>query len=262
MPATETSRQSAARALKTWIACGAIACGGAFPIAAHAGPADYIYVPTVEYGEREVDVKYGLAAPAPGNPGAYGASLGLGYGATEHWFTEVYLKQERYGSQNANVAEFENKFQLTDTGEYPVDVGLITEVEAPLSKAAAWEVTAGPLLQTEFGRVQLNGNMLFSRAFQKPDERGVPYTTNMSYQWQAKYRWQPAFEYGLQGIGGMGQWNNWSTQANQSHMAGPAVMGRVRLGGRNVIQYNAGWLLRASRNAPSNTFRMQVEYEF
>ena len=63
-----------------------------------------------------------------------GASIGYGYGAKEYWFTEVYLKQERDSeAEIANIAEWENKFQLTDTGEYPVDVGLITELEAPLS---------------------------------------------------------------------------------------------------------------------------------
>lgn len=228
---------------------------------ARANPADYIYMPTVEYGEREIDVKYGAASPTPGNSSAQGASIGLGYGAGEHWFTEIYLKQERLGNQSVNLAEFENKFQLTETGEYPVDLGFITEVEAPLSANAPWEINLGPLLQTEVGRVQLNGNLLFQRAFRGPDE-GVPYVTNFNYQWQAKYRAQQNLEYGLQGIGSMGQWNNWGRQANQSHLAGPAVMGKFLLGGRQAIQYNAAWLLKASRNAPNNTFRMQVEYEF
>ncbi len=228
---------------------------------ARANPADYIYMPTVEYGEREIDVKYGAASPTPGNPSAQGASIGLGYGAGEHWFTEIYLKQERLGNQSVNLAEFENKFQLTETGEYPVDLGFITEVEAPLSANAPWEINLGPLLQTDVGRVQLNGNLLFQRAFHGPDE-GVPYVTNFNYQWQVKYRAQQKLEYGLQGIGSMGQWNNWGSQANQSHLAGPAVMGKFLLGGRQAIQYNAAWLLKASRNAPNNTFRMQVEYEF
>lgn len=240
------------------IVCAAILAGGG----AYANPADYVYMPTVEYGERELDVKYGAASPTPGNSAAQGASIGLGYGAGEHWFTEVYLKQERLGNQSANVAEWENKFQLTETGEYPLDVGLITEIEAPLSANAPWEINAGPLLQMESGKVQLNGNLLFQRAFGKPDEHGVPYTTNLGYQWQAKYRSQQTLEFGLQGIGGMGKWNNWGTQSSQSHLAGPAVMGKFLLGGRQAIQYNAAWLLKTSRAAPSNTFRIQVEYEF
>lgn len=226
-----------------------------------AGPADYVYTPAVEYGEREIDFKYGAATPPAGNR-AQVASLGFGYGAKEYWFTEVYLKQERNGSDIANLAEWENKFQLTDTGEYPVDVGLITELEAPLSANAPWEFKLGPLFQTEFGKLQLNGNLLFERAFGKADESGVPYSTNFSYQWQAKYRWRPVLEFGLQGFGDMGKWNDWDKQADQNHRIGPAVFGKFALGDRQAIRYNAAWLLGASNAAPDHTFRMQVEYEF
>ena len=228
---------------------------------AFAGPADYVYTPTVEYGEREIDFKYGSFRQKDGAP-AQGASIGVGYGAKEYWFTEVYLKQEQIGNQIANLAEWENKFQLTETGRYPVDAGLITELEAPLSSNAPWELKLGPLLQTEFGKLQLNGNLLFERAFGKADESGVPYSTNFSYQWQAKYRWLPQFEFGLQGFGEMGKWDQWATAVERSHRVGPAVFGKLPLGGRRAIRYNAAWLLGASTAAPDHTFRMQVEYEF
>ncbi len=108
---------------------------------AFAGAADYVYTPAVEYGEREIDFKAGATSPVDGNR-SQAASIGYGYGATEYWFTEVYLKQEREGGGIANIAEWENKFQLTDTGEYPVDVGLITELEAPLSARHAVGIQA------------------------------------------------------------------------------------------------------------------------
>jgi hypothetical protein len=233
-----------------------------FASAAWANPADYIFLPAVEYGEREVDVKTGTATPKPGNPGAQGASIGLGYGASEHWFTEIYLKQERSAGQPSNLAEWENKFQLTETGQYPVDLGLVTEIEAPLSANASWEIAAGPLLQTDFGKLQLNGNLIFRHSYGQPDETGTPFSTNLGYQWQVKYRWQSALEYGLQGLGGMGTWDRWGNQSNQSHLAGPAIMGKLPLGGRQYIRYNAAWLIGISRIAPKNTFRAQIEYEF
>jgi hypothetical protein len=228
---------------------------------AFAGAADYVYTPAVEYGEREVDFKFGATSPLAGNR-AQGASIGFGYGAKEYWFTEVYLKQERDGSAVANIAEWENKFQLTETGQYPVDAGLITELEAPLSTNAPWEFKFGPLFQTEFGKLQLNGNLLFERAFGKSDESGVPYSTIFSYQWQAKYRWQSVLEFGVQSFGDMGKWNDWNKQADQDHRIGPAIFGKLPLGNRQAIAYNAAWLLGASSAAPNHTFRMQVEYEF
>jgi len=226
-----------------------------------AGAADYVYTPAVEYGEREIDFKIGATSPLAGNR-AQGASIGFGYGAKEYWFTEIYLKQERNGSTVANLAEWENKFQLTDTGKYPVDVGLITELEAPLSANAPWEFKLGPLFQTEFGKFQWNGNLLFERAFGKADENGVHYSTNFSYQWQAKYRWQPILEFGLQGFGDMGKWNDWNKQIDQIHRVGPAVFGKFALGNRRAIRYNAAWLIGSNNAAPDHTFRMQIEYEF
>ena len=241
-------------ALLIWL--GLINAGGAF-----ASPADYVYTPIVEYGEKEIDFKYGTARQKDSTL-SQAASIGFGYGAKEYWFTEIYLKQEKNGDQITNIAEWENKFQLTETGKYALDMGLITELEAPLSGDVPREFKFGPLFQTEFGNLQLNGNLLFERAFGKTDEDGVPYATNFSYQWQAKYRWQEAFEYGLQGMGELGKWNAWDKSADQIHSAGPAVFGKVQLGNRQAIRYNAAWLLGTSSAAPGHTFRMQLEYEF
>lgn len=228
---------------------------------ASAGAADYVYTPAVEYGEREIDIKYGATSPQAGNR-AQVASVGFGYGAREYWFTELYLKQERSGGTVTNLAEWENKFQLTDTGEYPVDIGLVTELEAPLSASAPWEIKLGGLLQTEFGKLQLNANLLFERAFGKADESGVPHVTNLGYQWQAKYRWQPTLEFGVQGLGDLGKWDDWSKPADQSHRIGPALFGKFALGNRQAIRYNAAWLRGTNTATPDHTFRMQVEYEF
>ena len=58
-----------------------------------AGPADYVFTPIVEAGEKEVDFKYGTAK-APDGTRKTVYSLGFGYGATDYWFTELYLKRE------------------------------------------------------------------------------------------------------------------------------------------------------------------------
>jgi hypothetical protein len=232
-----------------------------YPALVFANPADYVYTPIVEYGEREIDLKYGHASPL-GGTNDFGGSIGFGYGANKSWFTEVYLKQAREGGSSSTIAEWENKFQMTETGEYPVDAGFITEVEAPISGDAPWELRVGPLLQTEFGRLQLNGNLLLERALGPADKNGEPYNTSFSYQVQAKYRWRQAFEIGLQGFGAMGKWDQWDKQDAQDHRFGPAAFGKLVLAPHQVIRYNAAWLLGASKAAPNHVFRLQVEYEF
>ncbi len=227
-----------------------------------AGPADYIFLPSVEYGEREIDFKTG-SARQPGGERLSAASLGFGYGATEWWFTETYLKYQKQGGDGVRLdaLEWENKFQLTETGKYPVDMGLITEIEVPRDSSAGYEFKMGPLLQTDFDKLQLNGNLLFERKF-GGDDQDMPHNTEIGYQWQVKYRWQPAFEFGLQGFGEMGKWNDWDPASAQNHRLGPAVFGKIGLEGRQAIKYNAAWLHGVSGAAPDDTLRAQIEYEF
>jgi hypothetical protein len=229
---------------------------------AFAGTADYVYTPTVEYGERELDFKFGTGTP-PGGERQTVSSMGFGYGATEYWFTELYLKREVEGmSSDVTLAEWENKFQLLETGKYPIEMGIITEIEAPVSVSGPWEAKIGPLFQTEFGKLQLNANALFERKF-STDDSGIQYPTEFLYQWQLKYRLQTEFEFGAQGFGSLGEWDSWvGSKVEEGHSVGPAIFGKFNLGNRQIIKYNAAWLAGTGVTTPENTFRMQIEYEF
>ena len=66
---------------------------------ASADPNDYVFMPAVDYGERELDFKYGVAGKKD-EPTAQAASFGFGYGLKEWWFTEFYLKGTREGSRS------------------------------------------------------------------------------------------------------------------------------------------------------------------
>jgi hypothetical protein len=229
------------------------------PLRGHAAPADYVFLPAVEYGEKEINFKMGTARKG-GDPRSSAASIGYGYGAKPWWFTELYLKgaRENNGSSKYDALEWENKFQLTETGKYPVDVGFLLEVERPGAHSEGWEAKWGPLFQTEFGKIQLNANMLFERHYRTT----ALSQTELLYQWQAKYRWLREFEFGLQGFGEMGKWDHWSGADNRTDRLGPAVFGKLPLGERRAIRYNAAWLIGAAKASPEHTFRMQVEYEF
>lgn len=228
----------------------------------NAGPADYVYLPTVEYGEREIDFKFGTGTPADGDKKTV-TSLGFGYGATEYWFTEFYFKREVEGSSSdVTLAEWENKFQLLETGKYPIELGLITEIEAPISVSGLWEAKIGPLFQTEFGKLQLNANFIFERKYSS-NGSGEQYPTEALYQWQIKYRLQPEFEFGAQGFGALGEWGAWlNTKVEENHSVGPAVFGKVSLGNRQVIKYNTALLIGTGTGVAERTLRLQAEYEF
>lgn len=226
---------------------------------AQAGPSDYVHTPIVEYGEHEIELKGGRARLGNGSQEqAYAASYGVG--VTPWWFTEGYVKFEGATGQptKAEAVEWENVFQLTETGKYAADFGLLLEIERPRDHAEGYELTFGPLVQTEIGRLQLNGNVLFQHHVRASE----PSETEMHYEWQVKYRWLPAFEPGLQGFGELGKWDHWAPSSEQSHVFGPALFGKVGLGAHHALRYDAAILFAASAAAPDRTLRFRIEYEY
>jgi hypothetical protein len=225
---------------------------------ARGGAADYVFTPIVEFGEREIDFKFGSSSFG-GAGSSQAGSLGLGFGVKPWWFTEGYAKfKHEDGRTFLDAFEWENKFQLVESGKYPVDLGWLLEIERPQDRSEGYELKTGALLQSDVGRVQLNANILIERVFDSAGSNG----TELGYQLQAKYRWRPAFEFGAQALGEVGDWTRWAPSSEQNHRWGPAVFGKVSLGGRKAIRYNAGLLLGLARASPDTTFRAQLEYEF
>ena len=230
------------------------------PRLAAAEPSDYVATPIVVKGEREIDVKAGSARGRDGRRENM-SSLGLGWGATERWFTELYAVWHKTPGQNQSFDawEWENKVQLTETGKYPVDVGFLLEVERPANRSEGYKYRWGPLLQADIGtHVQANLNLLLEKYIRGINDGDA----ELGYQWQLKYRWRPELEFGLQGFGDVGPWDSWEASPRQPHGTGPALFGRIGVGGRQVINWNAGLLLGVTNGSPRDTVRVQAEYEF
>lgn len=226
---------------------------------AHAAPNDYVRTPAVVEGEREVDFKWGAARLRDGSS-ATATSLGLGLGVTSSWFTELYGKWHREpGSAGGFDAwEWENRFQVLETGRYPIDLGFLLEIERPKARAEGYELTYGPLLQSEWNAWQGNLNVLFQRHVRASET----FDTELLYQWQAKYRGAQAIEWGVQGFGSVGQWDHWSPSPEQQHQLGPALFGKVRVGAGKAISYNAALLFGVTHATPRSALRVQAEFEF
>jgi len=215
-----------------------------------AGPADYIQTPIVEEGEKEIELKYGDARDG-GKSIERVYTVGVGYGVNSRWFTELYAKYKRVDGE-ANVFdawEWENKFQITETGKYPVDVGVLFEIERPRDHDEGWEVKVGPLFQTEFGKVQINANVLFEKHFKA--EGDVEKEWETLGQLQVKYRLSQPFEFGAQVF----------TEEHEAK-AGPAIFGKMPIGGHTAVKYNVAWLKGLNDDTANHTLRAQLELEF
>ncbi|AYH46102.1 hypothetical protein [Azoarcus sp. DN11] len=226
---------------------------------AHAGPADYIFMPHVEYGEHEIELKAGSTRDH-GKEQNTGVIVGYGQGVTPWWFTEVNVGFEREPGHalKYEAFEWENVFQLTEPGKYPIDVGVLTEIERPRNHAEGWELKLGLLTQKDFGKVQVNFNVLTERHFDAAEKS----VTELGYQWQVKYRLVPAFEYGLQGMGEVGKLDKWDSWHEQKHKVGPAIFGKLPLGGHQALKYDVGFLFGMTDATPDHTLRTKLEYEF
>ena len=241
------------------LALGAAACLALGSSARAAEPSDYVLMPGVVYGERAIDMKFGSFS-GPGPRDSAGSVAGE-YSPTNWWVTELYadFASDSLAASRFDGIEWENRFQLTEPGEYAIDWGSVIELEKPHAAGSGWNLTLGPLLQGQLAdRIQWNFNPLLSRNLGGP----AGAATDVAYQLQLKYRLRQTFEYGLQGFGDLGPWYHWSPLQQQTHRLGPAVFGRIALGGRRSLYYNAGWLFGLVPGAPSDTVRAQLEYEF
>ena len=231
---------------------------------AHAGPDEYVYPARVEAGEREIDIKFGTRSMKDGTQNKSAGSIGLGYGVNDFWFTEVYLKYARAAGSSTefDAIEWENRFQLTETGKYPVDVGFLFEAERPQDRAEGYEFKFGPLFQADIGKTEWNANFLLKRNY-KAD---TPSGTQAYYQLQGRYLWSREFSFGFQGFGDLGKIDSIAPSSLQGHRFGPAVFGKIPLDGRQYLKYNAAYLIGKTRISDDayvgNTFRVQLEYEF
>jgi hypothetical protein len=229
------------------------------PCVRAAEPSDYVLLPSVVYGERAIDLKAGsFSGPGPRNSAG---SVAFEYSPTNYWVTELYAAFARSGGMGTkfDAIEWENRFQFTEPGEYAIDWGGVIEIEKPHEAGSGWNLTLGPLIQGELAdRFQWNFNPLLSRNLGGPTGAA----TLMGYQAQLKFRYRQSFEFGVQGFGDLGPWYHWSSLEQQTHRMGPAIFGKIPLGGRRIVYYNAGWLFGLVRGAPSDTVRAQIEIEF
>ncbi|MBC7941753.1 MAG: hypothetical protein H7Z19_18695, partial [Chitinophagaceae bacterium] len=148
---------------------------------------------------------------------------------------------------------------LLTQGELPVDVALHTQLVRNRLGDRETVIEFGPVLQTDLGRTQLNANLFFERTLAS---RSAADPTQLKYQWQARYRWMPGVHFGAQGFGELGAWDDWSPRQAQSHRAGPAVFGSLRLNEREEVKLQAAWLMGKTYGRRGHMFSTRLAYDF
>lgn len=230
----------------------------ALPAWALADPGYYLVTVYENEGEASVDFRY-WTVRQPGEPLTVWPEVGVGYGVTKRWYTEVFLSAigPTFTNTSASSLNWQNDYLLTQ-GQYPFDLAIHTNLVQNREGRSGTVLEFGPVLQTDVGRTQLNANLIFERTLRAD----VPRNTKLKYQWQAKYRWRPALHFGVQGFGELGDWDHWAPGSQQSHRLGPMIAGTFRLGDGHALKYTAAYLVGSVYGSRGDMLSVRLQYLF
>lgn len=221
-----------------------------------------VYSPYIEKGEVEIEYKgYRTFDSDSTKDNTQKNSVSLGYGVTDFWATEIggAWKKSPGGSTLFDATEWENRFQLTERGEYFVDWGLLVEYEHVRDRRNdADEFAIGPIIAKDIGKTTNIVNVIFERQLGANRDGGV----GVTYRFQSRWRLDPAFEPAIEAFGELGPVNNLNSPNAQEHLLGPAIQGAIQvpaLGGK--IKYNVGYLFGLTSESPQGMLKTVLEYE-
>jgi len=212
--------------------------------AAQAG-VDKVYDPYVYQGELEIEAR---GIHKFDDEDEHKVKLGVGYGVTSFWFIEGYaiFEQESGESGDIEALELENKFQLTEQGQYWIDIGVLTELEKVVDEDV-WEFKAGPLFQKQIKDWVFTGNFLMEKKFGSDNtEDGVELLGAAQLKYRLSQSLEPAVEY---------------YGDKETHAIGPVLLGKNHLG-KTPVKWELGVLKGLNDDTADINFRWLLELEF
>ncbi len=219
-----------------------------------------VYSPYVEQGEWELEFRADHSVDDDdAKDGAEAFVYELGYSPTARWHTAVFFKSKRAPAESHELTEFvwENIFQLTEPGEYWLDLGAYIEYAKGLTRsdehALEWKVLA----EKAVSNWVFTANPIFVQHFTDNDDPGVGF----EYAWGTHYRLRPEFEPGFEAFGDIGELTHANALAEQEHFIGPNVRGKFKLNNTSKIVYNLGYLFGLTDEASDGAAKFQLEYE-
>ncbi|MCX4191202.1 hypothetical protein [Methylophaga sp. OBS1] len=202
---------------------------------------DKVYHPYVQPLEREVEWRMVAA------DGDHLQRLGIGQSLNDRVFVEGYLLAVEEGDTfRLEGYELETRIQLTEQGEYPVDWGMLVELEKAHHQDE-WELATALLMEKQWGRWVGAAN--FWLEYEWGNQIKDEFETAVALQ--TRYRLSPEFEPAIEFYGG-----------ENTRALGPVAMGDIRFGPGKKLHWETGILLGLSKKTPDATLRLLAEYEF
>ncbi|MFO1242369.1 MAG: hypothetical protein U1E36_04115 [Rickettsiales bacterium] len=232
-----------------------------FPAASHA--AEKLYSPYVERGEWEIEY-FGSRTNDNDSEknNAQVHQFSVAYGVNDWWRTELYANFENEPDDNADFEawEWENIFQLTERGEYWLDVGASIAYEYTPQDDTSDELEARLLLAKDVGKTSHILNVILEKEIgegERDDLEG-------GLLWSSRYTITPAFEPGFEISSSFGELDNTGNFDDQQHYIGPTAYGKIPLhlvNNSDGLRYRIGYLFGVSDAAADGDALAQLEYE-
>lgn len=213
--------------------------------------------PYVTKGELEMESKTGITHDDDdeSQDGAWTQKAAVAYGFTDRLQLEVEGEIENEGDDdNTEFTAFalEGKVQMTERGEYWLDVGLKGEYEINTNDGAD-KIEAKLLLAKDTGKFGHMANIIVEREVGEDSND----ETEVGFAWSSRYHYKAEFEPGIEIHSGFGDISESEDFNNQDHRIGPVVYGRL-----GAFKYDVGYLFGVSEDAPDGTFKAIMEYEW
>ena len=232
----------------------------------HSAYADkHVYSPIVQKGEWEFETTgtYDIDHNK-GKNAAQEYKNAIGYGVTDRWATEVYGEFEREPQENedGNTSqssvkfthlEWENRYQLTEQGQYWLDAGLYFAYEIPVRAKDPGKVEGKLLLEKSLQNFIHTANLIV----EKEVGGGSTEMTTSGVAWSSKYRLSEHFQPGFEYWADFGEVRKHLAYEDQKHQIGPAFYGRLT----PHVKYDVGYLFGTSHAAPIGELKWVLEYE-
>ncbi len=225
--------------------------------------ADKLYYPYVTPGELEVEYFGSRSFDSDSSKdNAQKQQFSVGYGVTDRWFTELYSKFEREPQDHTtfDAWEWENIFQLTERGEYWLDVGSSLAYEWTPQSNRADTIETRLLLEKDMDKTSHILNVIL----EKDIGSGPKASLESTVLWSSRYNLSRYFEPGFEISSDFGELKDTGSFDEQKHSIGPTAYGKIPLHLTNradSLKYRVGYLVGGSKAAPDGETIAQLEYE-
>lgn len=215
-----------------------------------------VYSPYVYQGQTEVEA-YGFTTQDGRSSlnGMAGYNVSVAHAVTSWWKPEVYVGEfNRFPSSATYLSgyEFENTFQLTDVGQYWVDMGFLASYAYVKQPGQASQAEFGPIFETHLGHLYQRLNLIWGK------EIGA--NASNQYMFRAAYSVRYRINAGSSTLApGL---EAYYRPTDNAYQAGPVLYGEMYPEGKSEFEWSVGVVFGTNYGAPARTLLGRVEYEF